>query len=227
VLIRVRLVRTSPRRRGLARGLPKVLAQMRLVGEAAPQRNVAQGRIGVKHALSGQFHAPSHDERVGWFTKSALEGSREMRCAALNQRAEIRDEDRPGDMNINIVTHLARLPGQQALPSVGDLFRGWWMNLAPQQRGCFEQSSLGWVFLAVKLTHGCFKERNQAVHPFARSHRAQGRYRQRLLEVMIHSVIGSPSSGIAATSDAAVTDLHSCIGTHSPCKVWCNAVRRT
>jgi hypothetical protein len=56
-----------------------------------------------------------------------------MRCAALNQRAEIRDEDRPCDMNINIVTHLARLPGQQALSFVGDLSRGWWMNLAPQQ----------------------------------------------------------------------------------------------
>ena len=32
-------------RRGLARGLPEVLAQVRLVGEAASQRNVAQGRI--------------------------------------------------------------------------------------------------------------------------------------------------------------------------------------
>jgi hypothetical protein len=64
VLIMARPVRTSPRRRGLARGLPEVLGQVRLVGEAAPQRNVTQGRIGRKHVFSGQFHAPSHDERV-------------------------------------------------------------------------------------------------------------------------------------------------------------------
>jgi hypothetical protein len=42
------------------------------------------------------------------------------------------------------------------------------------------------MFLAVKLTHSCFKERNHPVHPFARPRRAQVRYRQRLLEVTIH-----------------------------------------
>jgi len=60
----VRPVRTSPGRGGLARSLPEVLAQVRLVGEAAPQRNVTQERIGRKHVLSGQIHATSHDERV-------------------------------------------------------------------------------------------------------------------------------------------------------------------
>ena len=34
-------------------------------------------------------------------------------------------------------------------------------------------------------------------------------------------VIGSSPSGITATSDAAVAALYSCIGTDSPCKVWC------
>jgi len=133
MLIMARPVRTSPRCRGLARGLPEVLGQVRLVGEAAPQRNVTQGRIGRKHVLSRKFHAPSHDERVRRFPEGALKGSREMRRAALNQRAQIRDEDRPGDMTINVVTHLARLPGQQALSSVGDLSGGRWMNLASQQ----------------------------------------------------------------------------------------------
>ena len=56
--------RTSPGRGGLAGRLPEVLAQVRLVGEAAPQRDVAQGRIGRQHVLSGQFHAPSHDKSV-------------------------------------------------------------------------------------------------------------------------------------------------------------------
>jgi hypothetical protein len=63
-IIMVRRVHTSPGRWGLARGLPEVLAQVRLVREAAPQRNVTQGRIGRKHVLSGQFHATLHDERV-------------------------------------------------------------------------------------------------------------------------------------------------------------------
>ena len=59
-----RPVRPSPGRWGLARGLPEVLAQVRVVGETAPQGNVAQGRIGGKHVLGGQFHAPPHDESV-------------------------------------------------------------------------------------------------------------------------------------------------------------------
>ena len=122
-------LRTSPSRRGLARGLPEVLAQVRLVGEAAAKRNVTQRRIGRQHVLSGQFHATSHDERVRWFPEGALEGSREMRCAALNQRAEVGDEDRLCDMKINIVTHLARLPRQHPPPFVGSNSRSWRINL--------------------------------------------------------------------------------------------------
>jgi len=60
----VRPVHTSPGRWGLARGLPELLAQVRLIGKAAPQRNVTQGRVGRKHVPSGQFHATSHDEGV-------------------------------------------------------------------------------------------------------------------------------------------------------------------
>jgi hypothetical protein len=35
-----------------------------LVGEAAPQRNVTQGRIAGKHVSSGQFYATPHQENV-------------------------------------------------------------------------------------------------------------------------------------------------------------------
>jgi hypothetical protein len=55
-------VRAPPCRGGLSRRLPELLAQVRLVGEAAPQGDVAQGRIGGKHIMSRQLHAPSHDE---------------------------------------------------------------------------------------------------------------------------------------------------------------------
>jgi hypothetical protein len=55
---------TSPGRRGLGHGVPELLAQVRLVGETAPQRDISQGRIGRKHVSSRQFHAAAHDERV-------------------------------------------------------------------------------------------------------------------------------------------------------------------
>ena len=108
-----------------------------------------------------------------------------MRLTALNERAEIRDEYRPCDVTINIVAHLARLPGQQAAPSVGYLSRSWRINLLTQQCGCFQQFTLGWVYLALKLVNGCLKERNHPVHPFLRSHRTWLRYRRRLAEVTI------------------------------------------
>jgi hypothetical protein len=56
----MRPVRTSPGRWGLARGQPEVLAQVGLVREAAPQRNLTQGSVGRKHVLSGQFHSTAH-----------------------------------------------------------------------------------------------------------------------------------------------------------------------
>ena len=62
VLIMVTPVRTSPGRWGVARGLPEAPAQVRLVREAAPQRNVTHGRIGRKHVLSGQFHTRTAKE---------------------------------------------------------------------------------------------------------------------------------------------------------------------
>ena len=62
--IKVRPLRTSPGCGGLACGLPELLAQVRLVGEAAPQRNVTQGRIGRKHVLRGQLHATSHQKNM-------------------------------------------------------------------------------------------------------------------------------------------------------------------
>jgi len=90
-----------------------------------------------------------------------------MRFAALNQRAQIRDENRPCDMTINVVTYLARLPSQQAPSLFANLSRGRRINLPSQQRGCFKQRTLGRVCLAVKLTCSCLEERNDPVHPRA------------------------------------------------------------
>ena len=67
IVVMVRSVLTSPGRWGLACGLAELLAEVRLVAEAAPKRNVAQRLIGRQHVLSGQFHATSHDESVRRF----------------------------------------------------------------------------------------------------------------------------------------------------------------
>ena len=75
-----------------------------------------------------------------------------MRFAALEERAEIGDKYRLYDMSINIITHLARLPGQQASPSVRTLSCDGRINLPSQQGGCFKQCPLSRVDLVVKLT---------------------------------------------------------------------------
>jgi hypothetical protein len=89
-----------------------VLAQVRLVGKSASQCNVAQGRIRLQHVSRGQLHATPDHESVGRLAEGTLKGAGEVRFAAVNERAEIRDGYRPCDMTINIVTHPARLPGQ-------------------------------------------------------------------------------------------------------------------
>jgi hypothetical protein len=106
---------------------------MRLIHKSASKRNLTQRHIGLKHVLGSQFEATPDDKGMRGVSECAPKGAREVRFAALNERAEIRDEYRPCDMTINEVTHLARLPGQQALASARNLSRGWRMNLLSQQ----------------------------------------------------------------------------------------------
>jgi len=124
---------TSPGRRGLAHSLPEVFAQVRLVGEPAPQRNVTQGRIGRKHVLSGEFHATSHQENVRRLPEGALEGAGEVRLAAPNECAQIRDGYRTCNMTIDMVTHPARLPGKQSPSSIWSLLQCRGIDLLSQQ----------------------------------------------------------------------------------------------
>jgi hypothetical protein len=145
-----------------------VLGQVRLVGESASQGNVAQGRIRLQHVSRGQHQATRDHKSVGRLAKSLFKRAGEMRFAAVDERAEIRNEHRPRDMSINISKDLARLPGQQLPLAVGNLWRSLWMGLLAQQCGGFEQATLGSVFLIVELTHSGIKEQNHLVHPFAR-----------------------------------------------------------
>jgi len=128
-----RPARTSPCRWSLARGLSEVLAQVGLVRKAAPKRNVTQRCIGRQHVLGGQFHASSHEESMRCLPEGALEGAGEVRFAAIDECAKIGDEHRSGDMTIDIVTYLVRLPGEQSLTAIWSLLRGWWIDLLSQQ----------------------------------------------------------------------------------------------
>jgi hypothetical protein len=58
-------VRTSPGRRGMPGCLSKVLAEMWLVGEAASQGYITQGRIGFQHVLSRQLDTAFYHEGMG------------------------------------------------------------------------------------------------------------------------------------------------------------------
>ena len=71
----LRPFRTSPGSWGFPSDHSKVLAQMRLIHKSTSKRNVAQGRMGRKHALGGQFHATSHQENVRRLPEGALEGA--------------------------------------------------------------------------------------------------------------------------------------------------------
>jgi hypothetical protein len=129
----LRAFRTSPGGWRFPSDRSKVLAQMRLIHKSTSKRNVTQRHIGLQHVPSSQFDATPDYEGVGGVPECASKGARKVRFAALNECAEIRDEYRPCDMTINIVTHLARLPGQQAPPSVGALSRSRRLNLLSQQ----------------------------------------------------------------------------------------------
>jgi hypothetical protein len=92
--------------------LSKQLTQVRLVGESASARDIAQRSVRLQHVARGQLQATPYYESVRRLTEGMPEGAREVRFAPPNERTEIRDEYRPFDVTIDIVKHLARLPGQ-------------------------------------------------------------------------------------------------------------------
>jgi len=69
-------------------------------------------------------------------------------------------------MTIDIVTHFARLPGEQAPPAGADHPHHGWVNLLSQQGCNLEQDTLGWVCLVVELTNRFLEERDRPVHQF-------------------------------------------------------------
>jgi hypothetical protein len=140
---------------------------MRLVCESALQRNVAQGGIRLQHVLGGQFYATADHECVGCLPEATFKGAREVRFAALDERAEICDEYRTCDMSINMVTHNACLPCQQSTSSVGNLPRGIRINPLSQQRSRLKYEMPRCTF-AWELTGGGIKQRNHMIYPLTR-----------------------------------------------------------
>jgi hypothetical protein len=163
-----------------------MLAQVWLIGESASQRYVAQGDIGLQHVLSRQLDATPDHERVRWLSERAPEGAREMRFAELNERAEIRNKHRTGDLTVNIGTYFARLPGAQALSSLRSRLRDCGVKLVAQQRSSLKYLALNRLFVN-KLTSGCIEQRDYAVHPFMRVSRIDLRTSQRPANAHIHT----------------------------------------
>jgi hypothetical protein len=199
-------VRASPGRRGAPRYLSKVLAQVRLIGEPALQRDIAQGCFGLQHVLSRQLDAPPDHEGMRRLAECAPEGAREMRFAELHKRAKIRDKYRACDMTINIGTHFACLPGAQAPSSVWSRLRDFGINLLPQQRGGFKYRAVNRLFV-IQLTDSRIEQRDDVVHPFAWLYRANLRGSLRISEVRIHNLLHTPPA--TAPLDVTGTSLNS------------------
>jgi hypothetical protein len=143
---------------------------MRLIHESTLKRNLAQGRISLKHVLSSQFDATPHHKCMWGAPECAPEGARKVRFATMHERAEIRDKYATGDMPVEMVEHLSSLPCQQTLFSlVGTLFRGLRVHLPAQQRGCFTYRAVRRLFV-VKLTDGRIQQGYYMVDPVPRSH---------------------------------------------------------
>jgi hypothetical protein len=61
----LRLFRAPPGGWSFTDDHSKLLGEMRLIRKSAPERNVAQGPIRLKHVLGGQFDAAPDHEGVG------------------------------------------------------------------------------------------------------------------------------------------------------------------
>jgi hypothetical protein len=83
----------------------------------------------------------------------------------LNERAEIRDAERPCEVPFNMVTHFARLPGEQAPSTFSCPSRDFGIDLLTQQRGCSKYRAV-YCLLAIKLTSSRIEQRDYVVHPF-------------------------------------------------------------
>ena len=148
-----------------------MLAQVRLVREAAQQRDVAQGRIGRQHVVSGQFDATAHYESMRRLIERTLEAAGEMRFAQLNEPAQMRDKYWPGDVTLDEVTYLACLPCQEAPLSVRIRFCNLGMGPLTQQRGRSKYRVMDRVSV-IELTRSCIKQRDHVEYQFRRVCRA-------------------------------------------------------
>jgi predicted nucleic acid-binding Zn-ribbon protein len=142
---------------------------MRLIHESTPQRNLAQGHIGLKHGCGSQFDATPDHEGMRGVAECGPESARKMRFAAPNQSTQIRDAYATGDMPVDIVEHLEHLPCQQALSRAArNSNHRLWIKLTAQQRGCREYRAMRRLFL-VKMADDTVKQGDSIVQPITGS----------------------------------------------------------
>ena len=83
---------------------------MRLIDHAAGQRDVAQRIIAHQHQMTRFLDSPPQDVEMRTDTEGILEGPREVGLAALHDGAQVRDDDSPAEVRIDIVAHPPNLP---------------------------------------------------------------------------------------------------------------------
>src|SRR5688572_12499689 len=87
---------------------------MRLIGEAAVERDLAERSIGRKHQpLRALDAAPDH-VLVRRLAETVAEGAAEMRRVQAHERGEIVVADRPVQVRLDVAGYFADLPRRQS-----------------------------------------------------------------------------------------------------------------
>jgi hypothetical protein len=76
-------------------------------------------------------------------------------------------------MTVDIVTHLAYLPGEQSSAPVRQILRGFRIDLLPQKRGGYEYRAVGDLLAGLKLTNSLVQQGQYMAHALARLVRAE------------------------------------------------------
>jgi hypothetical protein len=89
---------------------------MRLVGESARKRDVAQAAIRGQHQALGVFQAAQRDEDMRRATDRLPKGPCEVRHAQLDHTSQYLEQQRVGQMGIDVFADFVDLPGCEATP---------------------------------------------------------------------------------------------------------------
>src|SRR5687768_5304932 len=107
---------------------------MRLIGEAAVERDLAERSIGRQHEPLSALDAATDHVLVRRLAETVAEGAAEMRRIQAHERGEVVVADWPPQVRLDVAGHLADLPRRQSaahlLPHPGLRYTHLLQNLA-------------------------------------------------------------------------------------------------